>query len=190
MCMASALPATSPSPGTTLKTPSGRPASVASSASRSAASGDCSAGLRTTLLPLASAGASFAAGISSGKFHGRDRRGYAGRLSGQRAVRAVAQRRHLAVEMVDGLGEPLDDERAVLRLPDGELPRLTHVGRLECGELLLGVDHRSREALQHRLALARRAAAPVAVLERCASGADGGIDVCLVAGGDVAEHLP
>ena len=48
----------------------GRPASRASSAKRSALSGVSSAGLSTTVLPAASAGASFHAAIVSGKFHG------------------------------------------------------------------------------------------------------------------------
>ena len=70
LCAASAAPAVSPKPGTTLTTPSGTPASAISSASRSAVSGVCSAGLSTTQLPVVSAGPSFHAAISSGKFHG------------------------------------------------------------------------------------------------------------------------
>ena len=66
----SAWPAVSPRPGTTWRTPSGTPASVASSARRNAVSGDCSAGFRTTLFPVASAGPTFQLAISSGKFHG------------------------------------------------------------------------------------------------------------------------
>ena len=46
------------------------PAPAISSASFSALSGVCSAGLRTTQLPVASAGPTFHAAISSGKFHG------------------------------------------------------------------------------------------------------------------------
>src|SRR3546814_4313885 len=70
MCRASASPAGLPNPVTTLNTPAGRPASSASSATRIAVSGDCSAGLRTTLLPIASAGATFLIAMCSGKFHG------------------------------------------------------------------------------------------------------------------------
>ena len=51
-------------------TPGGKPTSSASSPSRSALSGVCSAGLSTTVQPAASAGPSFQAAISSGKFHG------------------------------------------------------------------------------------------------------------------------
>ena len=63
---ASASPMTPPGPVTTLSTPSGSPASAASSASRRALSGDCEAGLRTTLLPVARAAPSFQAVMISG----------------------------------------------------------------------------------------------------------------------------
>ena len=54
----------------TLTTPGGKPASSASSPIRSAVSGVCSAGLSSTVQPAASAGPSFHAAISMGKFHG------------------------------------------------------------------------------------------------------------------------
>ena len=60
----------SPSPVITFSTPSGMPASSASSPSRSAVSGVCSAGFSTIVQPAASAGATFQAAIRSGKFHG------------------------------------------------------------------------------------------------------------------------
>ena len=53
-----------------LTTPGGRPASTQISAKASAVSGVYSAGLSTTVLPQASAGAIFQASISSGKFQG------------------------------------------------------------------------------------------------------------------------
>jgi hypothetical protein len=53
-----------------LTTPGGRPTSSQISASRRAVNGVVSAGLSTTVLPQASAGAIFHAAISSGKFHG------------------------------------------------------------------------------------------------------------------------
>jgi hypothetical protein len=59
MLSASAAPATGPAPGSTLSTPSGKPASVASFASHSAESGVYSDGLRMQTFPAASAGASF-----------------------------------------------------------------------------------------------------------------------------------
>ena len=69
-CRPSARPAVSPKPGTTFSTPSGIPASAASSATRSALSGDSSAGLTITELPAARAGPSFQPSMAAGKFHG------------------------------------------------------------------------------------------------------------------------
>ena len=67
---ASGAPVSSPKPVTTLTTPAGMPASRISSPSLSAESGVCSAGFSTTVQPQASAGPSFHAAISSGKFQG------------------------------------------------------------------------------------------------------------------------
>ncbi|MCY1303936.1 hypothetical protein D9M70_536680 [compost metagenome] len=69
-CRDSALPVSAPKPGSTLNTPSGMPASLASWAMRMAVSGERSDGLRITELPQASAGPSFQLAMSSGKFHG------------------------------------------------------------------------------------------------------------------------
>jgi len=69
-CRPSAWPAVSPKPGRTLRTPSGTPASAASSATRTAVSGDCSAGFMTTVLPVASAATVIPVMIARGKFHG------------------------------------------------------------------------------------------------------------------------
>ena len=65
-----AMPTLPPGPVTTLSTPSGSPASWQSSANLSAVSGVCDAGLMTTVLPAASAGASFQDDSRKGKFHG------------------------------------------------------------------------------------------------------------------------
>src|SRR5207247_7864248 len=66
----SAAPATEPGPGITFSTPGGSPASSASSPIRTAVSGVSSAGLSTTQLPAASAGAHFQPTMIIGKFHG------------------------------------------------------------------------------------------------------------------------
>ena len=58
-----------PNPCSTFSTPGGR-ISAASSPSIDAVAGDCSAGLSTTVLPNASAGATFQLASMSGKFHG------------------------------------------------------------------------------------------------------------------------
>lgn len=59
-----------PSPVTIFTTPGGTPAWLQRSAKIMAVIGVYSAGLRTTVLPIAKAGAIFHASMSSGKFHG------------------------------------------------------------------------------------------------------------------------
>ncbi len=54
----------------TLKTPGGKPARCANSASASAESGVCSAGLITTVQPAARAGATLRVIMAMGKFQG------------------------------------------------------------------------------------------------------------------------
>ena len=58
-CATSASPTVAPGPGTTFSAPAGSPASTPSSAYRSTDSGVRLAGFSTTVLPAASAGASF-----------------------------------------------------------------------------------------------------------------------------------
>src|SRR5512138_1068795 len=65
-----ALPTTLPRPGMTLRTPAGSPASFAYSANFRSESDVFDAGLTTTALPHASAGAIFHTASISGKFHG------------------------------------------------------------------------------------------------------------------------
>jgi len=69
-CSTSRWPTTEPLPGSTWNTPSGSPASSASSPIRIAVSGVRSAGLAITGLPAASAGPSPQPRIGIGKFHG------------------------------------------------------------------------------------------------------------------------
>ncbi len=69
-CAMNRSPTTLPLPGITVKTPSGSPASSASSPRRIAVSGVSSAGLRTTVLPAASAGANPQPAMGIGKFQG------------------------------------------------------------------------------------------------------------------------
>jgi hypothetical protein len=69
-CSTSRCPTTLPGPATTLSTPSGTPASSAMRSSSSAVSGVSAAGFSTTVLPAASAGATFQDAMTSGKFHG------------------------------------------------------------------------------------------------------------------------
>ncbi len=68
-CSTSGRPADSPVPVTILTTPSGKPTSWMSWPRRMADSGVCSAGLRTTVHPAASAGAIFPTAMPKGMFH-------------------------------------------------------------------------------------------------------------------------
>ena len=63
-------PTTLPGPTTRLHTPGGAPARAIASTIDHALAGTSSAGLKTTVQPYASAGATFHAGIAIGKFHG------------------------------------------------------------------------------------------------------------------------
>ena len=65
-CLTRYAPIVFPAPGTTFIAPGGKPTSAASSAIRSALSGVAESGLRTTVQPAASAGASFHVVIISG----------------------------------------------------------------------------------------------------------------------------
>ena len=161
MCSASAWPAVWPKPGSTLNTPSGMPASAASSASRIAVSGDFSDGFRMNELPAASAGPIFHAAMISGKFHGTIA---ATTPIGSRVISAswsCAGRRDLVVDLVDGLGVPGDAARGRGNV-DGQAvaDRLAHVERLEQRELVAVREDQLGETLQHALALARRLARP------------------------------
>jgi len=63
-------PTARPVPQPRLTTPAGKPTEAMIRASSSSASGGTSAGLSTTQQPAASAGASFQAVVTIGKFHG------------------------------------------------------------------------------------------------------------------------
>ncbi len=69
-CVTKRWPTIEPFPGTTVSTPGGSPASTASSPIRIAVNGVISAGLSTTALPAAIAGANPQPAIGIGKFHG------------------------------------------------------------------------------------------------------------------------
>ena len=66
---ANGLPASTPNPLTTLRTPSGSRSPI-SDIRYMIEAGVCSAGLSTTAFPAASAGANFHTAIRIGKFHG------------------------------------------------------------------------------------------------------------------------
>ena len=125
----------SPGPATTLSTPSGSPASSAIRSSSSAVSGVSSAGFSTTVLPAASAGATFHEAITSGKFQGDDQPDDAERLA-EGHVDAAGDRDRLpeqALRRAGVVAEALDDHPD---LAAGVADRLAGVARLERRQLL------------------------------------------------------
>ena len=113
-----------------LTTPAGSSACRQMSAKRSAVSGVVSAGLRTTVLPHASAGAIFHASISSGKFHGMICAGDAerARLAVRERVLELVGPARVVEEVRRGerdvdVARLLDRLAAVQRLRDRELAR-------------------------------------------------------------------
>ena len=179
------------SPGTTLNTPSGIPASTASSAIRMAVSGDFSEGLSTNELPAASTGPIFQAAMSSGKFHGTIA---PTTPIGSRVINASvsrSRRRHLVIDLVDGFGIPTDAVRAAgnvdaQTVADG----LAHVERLEQRQLLAMFADEIGETLATpscACAGARFAQLPLRKAARAA--ANGAIDVLGVTRRDACKQL-
>ena len=167
-CSTSAAPVR-PSPVTMLTTPAGSSAWRSTSQNSSAVSGVVSAGLSTTVLPAASAGAIFHASISSGKFHGMI---WPATPSGRGAP--VRER---VVELVGPAGvveEVRGGERQVdvARLLD----RLAAVERLEHRELARALLQQPRDPEQVLGALGRAQRRPLA-LEGVARRGDRGVDV-------------
>ncbi len=146
-CSTSRCPQVRPGPTTTLTTPSGTPAAAAISAKRTAVSGVSSAGFSTTVLPAASAGASFQEAIASGKFHGVMRPDDADRLA-ERHRDAPVDRDRVAQEPLRRAGEVAEGRDRAADLAAGGLDRLAGVARLEQRELLVGVLERRREVAQ------------------------------------------
>ncbi len=159
----SAIPI-SPGPVMMLTTPGGRSAWRQTSAKRSADSGVVEAGLRTTVLPAARAGAIFQASISSGKFHGMI---WAATPSGSRdAAREGVLELVRPARVVPEVGrrERHVDVAALL-------DRLAGVHRFEDGELAAALLEDARDAEQVLGPFLARERAPRARL-----GAAGGAD--------------
>ena len=179
-CATSAAPVR-PSPVTMLTTPGGSSAWRSTSQNSSAVSGVVSAGLSTTVLPAASAGAIFHASISSGKFHGM--------IWPATPTRPRAPVRERVLELV-GPARVVEEVRRGERQVDVArlLDRLAAVERLQHGELARALLQQPRDPEQVLRALGRAQRRP-AVLERRARGGDGGVDVLRARLPDLGERL-
>ena len=120
---------TPPLPGTTLSTPSGMPASAASSARRSTLREVWRAGLTTTLLPVARIGPSFQARHLDREIPRQDGADHAQRFAHDHRHVARAGGRDLLVYLVDRLGVPAE-----------AMHRVGHVDRHAVGDRLAGVQ--------------------------------------------------
>ena len=135
---------------TTLNTPAGTPARSASSASASAVSGVCEAGLTTIVQPAASAGAALRVIIAAGKFHGViAAQTPTGSLSTTMRRDGVGRREDVAADALGLLGEPLDERRRVRHLAARFRERLALLERDQAGEILGVLDDQVEPAAQH-----------------------------------------
>ncbi|MNR23595.1 hypothetical protein D3C85_1406240 [compost metagenome] len=103
----------------------------------------------------------------------------------------MARGRDLAVDLVDGLGIPLDrggraDDVAIERIGDG----LSHVQRFKQRKLFAIREQEGRKLEHDAFALKRRHARPVATFKRVAATCDRAIDVRLSAGSDICNLPP
>ncbi len=154
-------PTTEPRPITRLNTPAGKPAFARISAIAHAQPGTRSAGFMTTVLPYASAGAIFHAGIAIGKFHGVMR---PMTPSGSRVISTSTPGRtdgsFLAGEAQRLAGEELEDVAGAHRLADAFGQRLAFLAREEPPELVLAREDLVAGAIEDVRALLDVAAAP------------------------------
>ena len=149
---------TSPSPGSSASALGGTPDSRSARVSTSAQPGDCSAGLRTTALPVASPAAVIPSAIATGKFQGEMTatmpRGVpaqlvalAGRLEQRGALREVDRPARVVLEEVDRLAH----------VGVGLGPRLRALAHRQRGDLEPPLAQPLRGAHQHLRPLLRRA---------------------------------
>lgn len=169
MCRASGSPTRAPWPGSTFSTPSGRPASAASAANRSAVRGDRSEGLSTTELPMASAGAIFQQAISSGKFHGTIAATTPSRLARDQPQHMQAGGCDFAVQLVHRFGGPAQAAHHSGQIDAARVAhRLAHVQGFQQRQRVRVFLHQGRQGQQHPLAVGRAGLRPVVNLEHAA----------------------
>src|SRR5208282_4634478 len=140
-CSHIALPIAGASPVSMLRTPGGKPARRASSASASAVSGVSGAGLTTAVQPTASAG-DLAGDHRGGKVPRRDRGDDADRLLDDDDARiGPVGRVDLAVDALGLLAEEFDEARGVIDLAARLGEGLTLLARHDERDVLAVGDH-------------------------------------------------
>ena len=185
-CSTSVGPTSAPKPVTVLTTPSGKPASFTSSISASVEQEVNSDGLMTTVLPAASAGASFQERSIRGEFHGviADHDAERLALGVDEHVRLV-DRRHPALDLVREAAEVVEPLRDVAELRRHLGVELAVVARLDRRELLGIPGDQLAQAPQELAAGGGVHPRPGALGEGPPGGLDRGVGVL----GAAARHL-
>ena len=156
---------------TRLTTPGGKPASCISSTSSVAQWGVSLDGLKTTVLPVTSAGIIFQHGIAIGKFQGVMMPADAERLADAHRPLVGQLRGHGVAEHPPALaGHEVGDVDAFLDVAARLGEDLAHLARHRSGELLLVLGHERAEGVEDLAAL--RGGRPSPHRERRLGGLD------------------
>ena len=186
--LTSASPITLPRPITRLNTPGGMPERLMISASAQAQPGTRSAGLSTTQLPKASAGAIFHAGMAIGKFHGVIR---PTTPTGSRVISTPMPGRtdgsELARQAQAFAGEELEDVAGARGLADAFGLGLAFFARQQRAELFLAREDLVADLVERVRARLDAAGGPGG--KGGGGGGDGGIHLVRVALRVLAEHV-
>ena len=135
------------------------------------------AGLRTSVLPAARAGASFQAAMSSGKFHGHDLGADADRFAQGVIEQRTVHRDLLAPELGGETGVVLEAVGGCGDVAAGLDDDLAAVDRLDPSNLVDPLAQDVRDPVQDSSSLQRRHAGPRSIVERLPGGGDRSIDV-------------
>ena len=182
-------PTSGPVPVTTLRTPAGIPASMASSATRSAVSEVSSAGFTHQRAAGGERRADLPGEHQQREVPGQHQPDDADRLADDERDMVVGGRRHLVVDLVDRLGVPAQALHGL-----GQVDGLAVEDGLAAVEAL---HHRQLDQVrldqvgqpqQRGLAVGRVQLRPAAVLEGGAGAGDRGVDVLGPAGRQAREH--
>ena len=184
-----ASPTVSPGPVTTLRTPSGRPASAAELRDPQQAERRRRRGLDDDGVAGRERRAELPGRHLRRVVPGDHRADDAARLAGDRGDRALGRRRDLAVELVGRLGVPADAGGRLGHVQADRVgDRLAGVDRLDEAELARVRLDQVRPADEDPLAVARVQARPAAVVGRPAGGGDRDVDVGRAALRDLGDR--
>ena len=189
-CSTSGMPTSLPKPVTTLTTPAGKPACSTSLTNSSVDAEVNSEGLITTVLPAASAGASFQAVSMQRRVPRRDGGHHAQRLVAREVeIALLVERDDRALDLVGQAAEVVVPLRHVVELGRHLGEQLAVVAHLDLGQVLGVLRHQVAQLAQQRAALGRRHLRPRAVGEGSMRGTHRMIGIGGVAARDHRPRL-